>query len=77
MTREEASLARLPLEAVHLAAVDVAHRVDRVVRAARVAFGRVVVRLDAVVRLRVGIAGDGARIAREPGIPSAPGYVPK
>ena len=39
-----------------LPAVDVADRVDGVVRAAGVAVGRVVVRLDADVRLRVGIA---------------------
>ena len=56
VTGEEAPLPRLRLEAVHLPAVDVVDRVDRVVRAAGVAVGRVVVRLDADVRLRVGIA---------------------
>ena len=67
VTREEAPLARLALEAVHLAVIDVADRVDRVVRAARVAIGRVVVRLDADVRLRVGVAdGRHAVLHRDP-----------
>jgi hypothetical protein len=57
----------LPLEAVHLPVIDVADRVDRVVRAARVAIGGVVVRLDADVRLRVGVAdGRHAVLHRDP-----------
>jgi hypothetical protein len=68
VTREEAPLACLALEAVHLAVIDVADRVDRVVRAARVAIGGVVVRLDADVRLRVGVAdGRHAVLHRDPG----------
>ena len=67
VTREEAPYPGLPLEAVHLPVIDVAHRVDRVVRAAGVAVGRVVVRLDADVRLRVGVAdGRHAVLHRDP-----------
>jgi hypothetical protein len=67
VTREEPPLACLPLEAVHLPVIDVTDRVDGVVRPAGVAIGRVVVRLDADVRLRVGVAnGRHAVLHRDP-----------
>ena len=77
VTREEAPLPRLRLEAVHLSVVDVEDRVAHVVGAARVAVGRVVVWLDADVRLRVGIAGDRPGIAREPRDPVGAGIRPE
>ncbi len=67
VTREETALARLRLEAVHLPAVDVMDRVDHVVWAAGIAVIPVVVRLNADMRLRVGVAGDRTRIARKTG----------